>query len=43
MRPAWEQHKNQILDDYADELWIQIEKSAKRLARRQAKAAGIKL
>lgn len=43
MRPAWEQHKHQILDDYAAELWIQIEKSAKRLARRQAKAAGIKL
>lgn len=43
MRPAWEQHKTEILDDYARELWIQIEKSAKRLARRQAKAAGIRL
>lgn len=43
MRPAWEQHKTKILDDYTSELWIQIEKSAKRLARRQAKAAGIRL
>jgi HK97 gp10 family phage protein len=39
MRPAWEQHKRQILDDYSGELWIQIEKSAKRLARRSLKAA----
>ena len=43
MRPAWEQHKHQILEDYGSELWVQIEKSAKRLARRQAKAAGIRL
>lgn len=39
MRPAWEQHKGQVLDDYAAELWIQIEKSARRLARRSLKAA----
>ena len=43
LRPAWEQHKEQILSDFSKELWIQIEKSATRLARRQAKAAGIKL
>lgn len=43
LRPAWEQHKHQILDDFSRELWSQIEKSAKRLARRQAKAAGIRL
>lgn len=42
LRPAWEQHKDQILEDFSKALWIQIEKSAKRLARRQAKAAGIK-
>lgn len=41
MRPAWEQHKHQILKDFSRELWIQVEKSAKRLARRQAKAAGL--
>lgn len=43
MRPAWEQHKDQILRDFSAALWIQIEKSAKRLARRQAIAAGIRL
>lgn len=37
MRPAWEMHKHQILKDYSKEIWIQIERSAKRLARRQAK------
>jgi hypothetical protein len=42
MRPAWEAHKHQILDDFAKALWIQIEKSAKRLGRRQMKAAGIR-
>lgn len=41
LRPAWEQHKNQILEDFSADLWDQIEKSAKRLARRQAKAAGL--
>lgn len=40
MRPAWEQHKDQILADFSEELWVQIEKSAKRLARRSLKAAG---
>ena len=37
LRPAWEQHKMQILRDFSQALWVQIEKSAKRLARRQAK------
>lgn len=42
MRPAWEQHKEQILRDFSRALWIQIEKSATRLDRRfaKAKAAG---
>ena len=40
LRPAWESHKHKVLDDYADELWIQIAKSAARLARRSLKAAG---
>jgi len=41
MRPAWEQHKMQILEDFSRELWIQIDKSAKRLAKRSLKAAGV--
>lgn len=40
MRPAWEEHKHQILDDFSAELWTQIEKSAARLAKRSLKAAG---
>lgn len=43
LRPAWEANKVEMLDLFADRLWVQIEKSARRLARRQAKAAGIKL
>lgn len=42
MRPAWEAHKNKILEDFGQELWKQIAKSATRLGRRQMKAAGIK-
>jgi len=38
LRPAWEQHKYQILNDFSRELWVEVEKSAKRLARRTAKA-----
>lgn len=37
LRPAWEAGKHKALDDFADALWVQIEKSARRLARRQAK------
>lgn len=43
MRPAWEAHRNKILQDFGAELWKQIAKSATRLGRRQMKAAGIKL
>lgn len=42
LRPAWEQHKEQILRDFGRMLGEQIEKSARRLARRQMKAAGIR-
>lgn len=42
LRPAWDQHKHQILEDFSKELWIQIDKSAKRLARRSLKAARAK-
>lgn len=37
MRPAWEMHKRDILVSYSKQIWFQIERSAKRLARRQAK------
>lgn len=37
MRPAWENFKDAILAEFTKELWVQIEKSAKRIARRQAK------
>lgn len=37
MRPAWEAFKDAILKEFATELGAQIEKSAKRIARRQAK------
>jgi HK97 gp10 family phage protein len=37
MRPAWESYKDAILAEFTKELWVQIEKSAKRIARRQAK------
>lgn len=39
LRPAWEQHKGQILRDLKPEIWKEVEKSAKRLARRNAKKA----
>lgn len=42
MRPAWEMHKHKILRDYSREIWLQIEKSTKRLARRQAKMKALK-
>lgn len=37
MRPAWDQHKEQVLDTIADMTWVEIEKTAKRLAKRAAK------
>lgn len=40
LRPAWEAGKRRALDDFAALLWVEIEKAATRLAKRQAKAAG---
>lgn len=37
MRPAWEAHKYQILRDFSKLLWVEIEKAAKRAARRHAR------
>lgn len=39
MRPAWDAHKGQLLDHFAEDLWNEISKSAERLARKRAKAA----
>ncbi len=40
LRPAWDAHKNGILDGIKDDLWSEIQKAAARRARRRAKAAG---
>ena len=39
MRPAWDAHKGQLLDDIKADLWTEIEKASKRLAKKRAKAA----
>lgn len=38
-RPGWDATKAGVLDGLKDDLWAEIEKSAKRLARKRAKAA----
>lgn len=40
LRPAWDSHKEGILDGIREDLWAEILKSAARLARRRARAAG---
>lgn len=37
MRPAWDGNKDRVLATFGKEMWIEIEKAAKRLARRNAK------
>ncbi|MCB1476649.1 MAG: HK97 gp10 family phage protein [Rhodobiaceae bacterium] len=39
MRPAWDAGKNDLLDNIKRELGDEIDKAAKRLAKKQAKAA----
>jgi HK97 gp10 family phage protein len=39
MRPAWDGGKDKVLEDIKGELWTEIEKAAKRLARKAAKQA----
>lgn len=39
MRPAWDKHKGGVLEGIGDDLWKEIEKAAKRLAKKAAKAA----
>lgn len=39
MRPAWDQNKMKVLESVKDGLWGEIEKAAKRLAKKQARMA----
>jgi HK97 gp10 family phage protein len=39
VRPAWDQHQNEILDGLKDDLWAEIDKAAKRHARKLARQA----
>ena len=38
-RPAWDAHKHMALAKIKEELWSEIDKAAKRIARKQARAA----
>jgi len=37
LRPAWDQHKSEVLDTIANLTWIEIEKTAARLAKKAAR------
>jgi HK97 gp10 family phage protein len=37
MRPAWDQNKAKVLDTIANMTWVEIERTAKRLAKRAAR------
>lgn len=37
LRPAWDQNKDKALDTIANLTWVEIEKAAKRLAKKAAK------
>jgi HK97 gp10 family phage protein len=39
MRPAWDGGKAQVVEDLKTELWIEVEKAARRAARKKARAA----
>lgn len=39
LRPAWDEHKRGMLDNFAADLWTEIEKAAQRAARRAARRA----
>lgn len=40
MRPAWDAEKDGVLDHIANALWGEIEKSARRLAKKAARSKG---
>lgn len=37
LRPAWDQHKAEVLDTIANRTWLEIEKTAERLAKKAAR------
>jgi hypothetical protein len=39
MRPAWDSGGAKVLDDLKKELWSEVDKAAKRAAKKRAKAA----
>jgi HK97 gp10 family phage protein len=39
MRPAWDGGKARVVQDLKTELWVEVEKAAKRAARKRARAA----
>jgi HK97 gp10 family phage protein len=39
-RPAWDQHKDSILEGMKEDLWFEIDKAAKRHAKKLARLAG---
>jgi hypothetical protein len=41
LRPAWDANKNGVLTSIGRELWIAIDKAAKRLARKAAKLRAV--
>lgn len=38
-RPAWDQHREELIPQIGNEMWAEIEKAAQRLARKAARAA----
>lgn len=40
LRPAWEEGKGSLLTDLGKDMWIEIDKTAARVAKRRAKKAG---
>ena len=39
LRPAWDQYRDPTLDEIQDEMWIEIDKSVERLARKAKRDA----
>jgi len=39
MRPAWDAHRDQMLETLTREIWVEIERAAERARRKAAKAA----
>src|SRR5690606_397632 len=38
-RPSWDSHKDQLIPQIGEEMWAEIDKAAKRLARKAARQA----